>query len=180
MRIQDFVVNINPVGFAALNVLNLAFNTCICISIITIKTREPRMKLRGTGAMTAVNSRQFFSFTKVIVVMLALVLVLSFPAYSHHSASQYDFGQPVQIHGTVKQVSVVNPHIELILEIINADGTSKEVEFEGHSRNNVFRRGWRPDMLHEGDEITISISPKRDGEDVGYINSFTLADGRQF
>ena len=78
------------------------------------------------------------------------------------------------------QVNVSNPHIDLILEISNADGSTKEVQFEGHSRNNVYRRGWRPDAVKEGDVITIKIAPMRNGEDGGYIQEFNLADGRTF
>lgn len=108
---------------------------------------------------------------------LALVSTLSL---AHHSAAQYDFSQMVPITGVVKHLEIANPHIDLVLEITNADGSTKEVQFEGHSRNNVYRRGWRPDAFKEGDTITIYIAPLREGGDGGYIQQFEMADGRTF
>ncbi len=102
------------------------------------------------------------------------------PSLAHHSAAQFDFGQTVMIEGTVKFIDVRNPHIKLILEVENEDGELKEIEYEGHSRNNVFRRGWRPDMLDVGDTVTIGIAPMRDGEEGGYIKDFHLQDGTVF
>lgn len=117
-------------------------------------------------------------FLKTFVFLLALACSAS--TYAHHSASQYDFANRVEIEGKIVHIDVSNPHIDLILEISNDDGTTKEVQFEGHSRNNVYRRGWRPDMMNEGDVITITIAAMRNGEDGGYIQDFTLADGTHF
>lgn len=108
------------------------------------------------------------------------LIFFSAALFAHHSAAQFDFSQNVPVEGKVIHVDVSNPHIDLILEISNADGSTKEVQFEGHSRNNVYRRGWRPDAVKEGDVITIKIAPMRNGEDGGYIQEFNLADGRTF
>jgi hypothetical protein len=99
---------------------------------------------------------------------------------AHHSAAQFDFSQMVPVTGKVVHVDVANPHIDLILEIASVDGSTREVQFEGHSRNNVYRRGWRPGAFAVGDEITIFIAPMRNGEDGGYIQEFALKDGRKF
>jgi hypothetical protein len=98
---------------------------------------------------------------------------------AHHSAAQFDFGQTVAIDGVVKVVSVANPHIHLVLEVEDEKGR-REIEYEGHSRNNVYRRGWRPDMVNVGDTLTIEIAPMRNGEDGGYVKNFVLKDGTRF
>lgn len=114
-------------------------------------------------------------------VCLGLCLALTaMVSQAHHSAAQYDFSQMVPYTGKVKYVDVSNPHIDLLLEITNDDGSTREVEFEGHSRNNVYRRGWRPDAFKVGDTITVYVAPLRDGSDGGYIQQFELADGRKF
>ena len=121
-------------------------------------------------------------------IQTALIFILSVffttffatQAAAHHSAAQYDFSQMVPVTGKVTHVDIANPHIDLVLEIENEDGTTKEVQFEGHARNNVYRRGWRPGAFDEGDEITIHIAPMRDGTDGGYIQQFTMADGSTF
>lgn len=107
-------------------------------------------------------------------------LLMTAAAQAHHSAAQFDFAQNVEITGKIIHIEVSNPHIDLVLEQTNADGSTKQVQYEGHSRNNVYRRGWRPDMMHDGDTITIFIAPMRNGEDGGYIQSIKLADGRSF
>jgi cytochrome c-type biogenesis protein CcmE len=113
------------------------------------------------------------------VLLLTLTLSSSAAVWAHHSAAQFDFGQTVRIEGVVKEMSVANPHITLFLEVKDDQGT-RVIEYEGHSRNNVYRRGWRPDMVHEGDTIAIDIAPMRTGEDGGYVKTFILEDGREF
>ncbi len=107
-------------------------------------------------------------------------LALAATAQAHHSAAQFDFTQNVEITGKIIHIDVSNPHIDLILEQPAEGGGTKQVQYEGHSRNNVFRRGWRPDMMKDGDTVTIFIAPMRNGEDGGYIQSFKLQDGRTF
>lgn len=118
------------------------------------------------------------SFTSA--AMAALLLVgLPTVAWSHHSAVQYDFQNPVEVSGVVRQFRVANPHTHLLLEVTDDNGT-REIEFEGHSRNNVYRSGWRDGMVERGDTVTIRIAPLRTGEDGGYILGFILEDGTEF
>jgi hypothetical protein len=100
-------------------------------------------------------------------------------AWGHHSAAQFDFGQTVRLQGVVKEMRVANPHIALFLAIEDAKGP-RVIEFEGHSRNNVYRRGWRDGLVHTGDTISIDIAPLRTGEDGGYVKAFILKDGTEF
>ena len=110
-----------------------------------------------------------------------VVAALSFAsaAIAHHSAAQFDFAQTVRIEGVVKEMRVANPHIALFLEVTDDKGT-RVIEYEGHSRNNVYRRGWRPEMVHEGDKLAIDIAPMRTGEDGGYVKTFITKDGTEF
>jgi uncharacterized protein DUF6152 len=111
--------------------------------------------------------------------LLLGVATLSTTALAHHSAAQFDFAQTVRVEGVVKEMRVANPHIALFLEIKDAKGT-RVIEYEGHSRNNVYRRGWRPEMVHTGDTIAIDIAPMRTGEDGGYVKTFILKSGTEF
>ena len=107
------------------------------------------------------------------------IATLSTAALAHHSAAQFDFAQTVRIEGVVKEMRVANPHIALFLEVTDPKGT-RVIEYEGHSRNNVYRRGWRPEMVHTGDTIAIDIAPTRTGEDGGYVKTFILKGGKEF
>jgi hypothetical protein len=115
-----------------------------------------------------------------ILRLLAIAAAaLPVAAIAHHSAAQFDFGQTVAVEGVVKDISVANPHIALFLEVSDEAGV-RVIEFEGHSRNNVYRRGWRPDSVGVGDKITIEIAPLKAGGDGGYIKNFVLGDGTTF
>ena len=118
--------------------------------------------------------------SRVISVSFAVALSMGgAAAWAHHSAAQYDFGQTVKIQGVVKELRIANPHTALFLEVKDAKG-ARVVEFEAHSRNNVYRRGWRPEMVHPGDTIDIEIAPLREGGDGGYVKNFILKDGTEF
>lgn len=120
------------------------------------------------------------SVLPVKLLLFLVPVVFSASVFAHHSAARFDFTQMVPVTGKVVSITVANPHISLVLEIENEDGTTKEVEFEGHSRNNVYRRGWRPGKVNAGDIITIKIAPMRNGEDGGYVQEWDLADGSTF
>ena len=122
----------------------------------------------------------FGTFLKQSVTGVMLLFGVSSMALAHHSAALYDFSKSVPVTGVVKLMTVANPHIKLILTITDDQGAARDITYEGHSRNNVYRRGWRPDMVKEGDKITINFAPQKNGEDGGYVQSFTLQDGRQF
>ena len=107
----------------------------------------------------------------------ALVLTAAATAASaHHSAAQFDFQQPVNVTGVVKEARFSNPHARIILEVSDQKG-KRDIEFEGHSRNNMIRQGLTPNMMTVGDTITIRIAPMRDGSDGGYVTALITKDG---
>jgi len=99
-------------------------------------------------------------------------------AFAHHSAAQFDFQKPVNVTGIVKEARFANPHARIILEVTDDERGTRDIEFEGHSRNNMNRQGLRPNMMGVGDTITIRIAPMRDGTDGGYVTAFITADGQ--
>ena len=112
-----------------------------------------------------------FVFGLAVLALLAVP-----PVMAHHSAAAQDFSRRVEIEGVVEFWEIVNPHGRVILKVTDEKGT-RSIEFETHSRNNVYRAGYRDGMVEVGDTITIFIAPNRDGSDGGYIASFVSADG---
>jgi hypothetical protein len=117
--------------------------------------------------------------TPIKTLLAGLLLAASLPLAAHHSAAQFDFAQNVTVEGTVKHIRVANPHMELTLEVADAKG-QRDIAYEGHSANNIYRLGWRKDMVKDGDTVTIVIAPRRDGADGGYVKSVTTSDGHKF
>ena len=97
---------------------------------------------------------------------------------AHHSAAAMDFANTVEIEGILKEIQVVNPHTKLVLEVTDEKGT-RDIEFEAHSRNNVYRAGYRDGIIKAGDKITATVAPMRDGSDGGYVTGFETADGQR-
>jgi hypothetical protein len=116
--------------------------------------------------------------TRLILVIAALFIFGASLNLAHHSAAAFDFGKNAEIEGVVQKIDVVNPHMELVLKVTDAKGT-RNIEYEGHSRNNVYRAGWRDGIVKVGDKVKISIAPRRDGGDGGYVRAFVTASGEK-
>jgi len=112
---------------------------------------------------------------RTMVAMSATVLAAwCLVAVAHHSAAQFDFSQRVTVHGTVKKFNVVNPHTSAVVEITDDVRGTRDAEFEGHSASHFYRAGYTRGMVNPGDEISILIAPRADGEDGGFIQAFTV------
>jgi len=115
---------------------------------------------------------------KTASMALAIVLIVSIglPATAHHSAAGQDFTKRVEMQGVVKSWQIMNPHGKLVITVTDAKGT-RTLELETHSRNNVYRAGYRDGMIKAGDKIKVYIAPNRDGTDGGYLVAFETAAG---
>jgi hypothetical protein len=98
---------------------------------------------------------------------------------AHHSATQFDFTKSVPITGVVLKFQAINPHMRLILRVTDAKG-ARNIEFEGHSTNNMYRAGYRDKMIQVGDAITVHVAPLRDGSEGGYVTAAVTAKGVRF
>ena len=114
-----------------------------------------------------------------LAVTVVLVTLWATAAAAHHSAQQFDFGRSVAINGVVKRFQSINPHMRLVITVSDAKGT-RDISFEGHSTNNMYRAGYRDGMIKVGDKITVYVAPLRDGSDGGYVTAAATADGRRF
>lgn len=113
------------------------------------------------------------------LIAAAAASALAVPAAAHHSAAQFDFANQVAVEGKVVSARFANPHMRLILEVTDEERGTREIEYEGHSRNNMYRQGFRPEMFASGDTITIQIAPMRSGADGGYVTALMTPDGTQ-
>lgn len=110
--------------------------------------------------------------------LLAIVLAAAV-GLAHHATIGMDTRNRVELEGTVKELHVVNPHAKWIIEITDDERGTREVEFEGHSRNHMYRDGFREDVIETGDKIRFNISPMLDGSDGGFMNWFETEDGQR-
>jgi hypothetical protein len=114
------------------------------------------------------------SKTLVATVFASVLALCAAAAMAHHSAAQFDFAQRVTIEGIVKEFNVTNPHTWATVEITDDKRGTRDAEYEGHSASHFYRAGYTRDMVKVGDKISILIAPRRDGEDGGFIQAFTV------
>ena len=112
-----------------------------------------------------------------LLALSALALVLPRGAQAHHSGAEFDFGHVRQLQGVVQAIRVINPHMSLTLLVSDTRGM-RAISFEGHSVNNFYRAGWRPNMIRVGDRIQVTFAPRKDGAEGGFVNGFVTASGR--
>lgn len=114
-----------------------------------------------------------------VITVTALVVALGSTARAHHSAVQFDFTKSVSISGVVLKFQAINPHMRLTLRVTDAKGT-RDIDFEGHSTNNMYRAGYRDKMIKVGDTITVMVAPLKDGSEGGYVTAAVTASGTRF
>jgi hypothetical protein len=115
----------------------------------------------------------------VISATAALVALGGTTLAAHHSAVQFDFTTTVEITGEVKVFRAINPHMQLVLRVSDEKG-DRDIEFEGHSTNNMFRAGYRDNMIKVGDVITVHVAPLKTGQEGGYVTAAVTASGARF
>lgn len=105
-----------------------------------------------------------------------IVAALNSPASAHHSFAMFDADNPVELKGSVKTWEFVNPHSWLVLTV-QQDGQPVDFAIEGSSVNTLVRQGFHTESFMPGEEISVVVSPLKDGRRGGAFVRATKADG---
>jgi len=113
-------------------------------------------------------------------LLLAAGLALcSARASAHHSfAAEFDIDKPVEFHGKVVKVELINPHSWIHVEITDRNGTKETWMIEGGSPNQLFRKGFTKNSLPVGTEIDVTGYQARDGGKRAVGRTLKLANGQ--
>ena len=119
------------------------------------------------------------AFTVAIVLCSAAVI-----AAHHGQVGLFDESRIVELKGTVKQWSFVNPHPVLVLDASDEKGARRDwdVYFGPGAVPSLRRQGFAPDTFTVGETVVIKGHPATSGDpgvDVtGKGTGVTRADGR--
>ena len=92
-----------------------------------------------------------------------MTLGLGLPAWAHHSfAAAYDLTKPVEVHGTISQILLRNPHSWFVVDVKDANGKVTQWAFEAGTPSGMIRNGFKKDEIKEGTEVTIKGFRARD------------------
>lgn len=120
------------------------------------------------------------AITLACLVLAGTSLLTTKPALTHHSfAAAFDETKPVNLHGVVTKVELVNPHSWVWMDVTNEDGTVTNWGFEGGPPINLFRNGVTKDTLPVGSEIMVFGYQAKTGESKGVGVFFEYLDGRK-
>ena len=114
------------------------------------------------------------------LIVAATLAFTSVPARvgAHHSTAIYDSENPIELAGTVVEWQFVNPHVFIVLEVVDGvTGEKKHWNLEGGNTAGLFRRGWTPNTLKAGDTIMLTVRPLRSGATGGNYSNPRWADG---
>lgn len=115
----------------------------------------------------------------ISAVGAAVTFLLSMnAATAHHSTAEFDYTKQTTIKGTVKEVQWTNPHSYIQLLVDDAAGSKVEWSVEIGSPSLNVNLGWRKNSVKAGDEVTMLLSPARNGSPYGTLRVLTFADGR--
>jgi hypothetical protein len=95
----------------------------------------------------------------------------------HHSQSEFDFRNLLEVEGTVTELIWKSPHAWLHIDIVGEDGEIVNWGWELPSPTTLMRRGWTRKSLLPGDVVTVNGAPARNHDAIGYARSITDADG---
>ena len=117
------------------------------------------------------------TWTAAWIVMLGSTLASL--AVGHHSTAEFDYTKQLTIEGKVKEVQWTNPHSYIQLLVTGEDGKQVEWSVEIGSPSLNINLGWRKNSVIAGDEVTMLLSPARNGNPYGTLRVLTFADGRE-
>jgi len=105
-----------------------------------------RAGVLGTAAATAV-----------------IAIALPSAAGAHHSVAGFDGAHGTTIEGRIERVIGVNPHTQLIVDAVGADGTHAQWTVESESPHVLAELGWRQPTLVAGVAVTIVGARAKNG-----------------
>jgi len=102
--------------------------------------------------------------------------------FAHHGTFvSYDTTKAFTVKATVAEFRYTNPHIQLFFDVKDEKGAVTRWAAEGPDPAVLVQAGWgrkrTEAALSPGAEITITISPARNGKPVAEMSNIVLSNG---
>ena len=105
------------------------------------------------------SMRLYISF----VLAGLLLVVVTLPLEAHHSQSSFWLtDESASIEGVVKELHIMNPHVEMVVEVTDPNGGKSDWFISGaKNASALIRAGWTDDILTPGMRVRIDGNPSR-------------------
>jgi hypothetical protein len=107
----------------------------------------------------------------------AAAVLMSAPLLAHHGGAAFENGKSVTLKGTVTQWVYSNPHLLLTFDVKGDDGNAVQWVAETQAPNIMYPAGYRRDSFKPGDEVTVTVTPVKNGRPIGRILKVVTASG---
>lgn len=97
------------------------------------------------------------------VALAGLLLTLTIPVLAHHSAGNFWYtDRNVEVQGTIKSVKIINPHPEMVIEVMESNGQTSTWRITGGGNaSGMIRAGWKNGTLPVGMLVKVEGNPSR-------------------
>ncbi len=114
-----------------------------------------------------------------LLAVLTTSLLISGPAFAHHSMSMYDRGHDTTLKATITLFDWVNPHSQITFTVADEHGNIEKWVAEGPGPNRLANHGWTKDTLKSGDQVTIVGNRNKDGSPTMRFERVILPNGQE-
>ena len=111
--------------------------------------------------------------------MFVSLLILSPSLFAHHGAASFDTSKKVTVKGTVVEWFWANPHCFLRFDVKGEDGQTVQWVVETQSGPNITPLGYTKQTFKPGDEVTVTLTPVRNGKPLGRLLTVVLPNGKK-
>ena len=115
----------------------------------------------------------------IVFAVVSGFSVLSAPLAAHHGFASYDTDKKITIKGTVAEWIWSNPHCVVQLDATEEGGQVVRWVLETENPSSMIRSGWTKDAIKVGDQITMTVTPVKNGRPVGRIVEVLLPNGQK-
>lgn len=107
------------------------------------------------------------------------LLIVSIPLFAHHGAATFDTTKKVTVKGTVVEWFWANPHCFLRFDVKDDNGQTVQWVVETQSGPNIVPLGYTKQTFKPGDDVTVTLTPVRNGKPMGRLISVLLPNGKR-
>ena len=98
-------------------------------------------------------------------------------SFAHHSQSEFNSAETVELEGVVTELVWKSPHAWIYMDVLGEVGEVVNWGFELPSPTTLMRRGWSRKSLLPGDQITVTGAPARNHAGIGLARTVRDAEG---
>ena len=107
----------------------------------------------------------------VLISAVSWTIVAAHPVWAHHSRSNFDLNNLIELEGTVSQVHWLFPHTWIYLDVEDEQGQVQTWVMEGASPPSIRAAGVTEEHIRPGDRAIMRCHPLKDGSP-GCVSGF--------